>query len=416
MAETIFRGPDVSAGSLMDNRVEPFDGPGIVYQADAFPDVRFGPLLKDGLSVARVKSFLNSPYVVMADALIQGSINTAIIAGSQVATAATALTLNATALGPGGLTGTLSYCPGIPIVPFGQASVTTVAAIDFGFATGTTVAASTAVVVQDSTQFQAGQWIMIGGTGAGNTAGTLTQVQTLLNATTIQVSPAPVAALTNAPIGSVNLYGSGLLPPATQFGPSAPVPTAVQPYVAAGLAALFNPAEAVCRAVRVLSVTTVAGTAQFLVTGYDVFGQRMTELMSATLATAAGGGKKAFKYIQSIVAQQTQAGPFTVSLSDVVGFNIRSDKWEYSNIFYNGSFATTNNGWTAAFTGPATSTSGDVRGTVQLSTAAGPLGTSVGTSQTNGTTRLTLMMSVPLFNLANATPINAVPMFGQTQV
>lgn len=415
MADTVFRGPTVSAGSLMDGRVEPFDGPVINYQGEVIPDVRFSPLPKNAMQPGQAESFLSSPYIVLVDNLLQSSANTALIAASAAATSGVAVTLNATALGPGGgFAGTPSFCPGIPIIPFGQQSATTVAAIDFGFTTGTTVAASSTVVVVDSSLVQTGQWLMLGGTGASNKSGTFAQIQTIANATTITVLPAPVAALTNAPIGSVNLYGAGLLPPATQFGPSTPTPTGVNPYVAAGMASIFNPAEAVTRNIRFASTTGVLGTAQFLIVGYDVFGQRMTELVTA-LGTVPAFSKKAFKYVQTITPQQTQAGPFTISIGDTVGFHVRSDKWEYTDTFWNGVFASNNAGWTAAFTGPATATTGDVRGTIQLSTT-GPLGTSVGGAATaNSTTRLTLMMSVPLNNLVNATPINAVPMFGQTQ-
>ena len=115
-----------------------------------------------------------------------------------------------------------------------------------------------------------------------------------------------------------------------------------------------------------------------------------------------------------MVPQQTGTGAlYSLGVGDTVGFHVRSDKWEYANIFWNGSFATNKNGWTAAVLTPNTNTAGDVRGTVQLSTA-GPLGTSVGASLANGTARLTLMMSVPLYNLINATPLNSVPMFGVT--
>lgn len=411
MAETIDRGPFVNAGSLLDNRVEPFDGPSIDYQANVIPDVRFGPIRSVGLQPGRVPSFLNSPYIVMTDAVLSAA-STTTLAAAQVATSGVAMTLSTTSAG-GFAAGTPSWTYNIPLIPLGTTTIATVGALDFGFATGTTAANSSTVVVQDSTYFTSGQWIVIGGAGnSTNTNPLVTQIASTVNATTIQISPVAGGALSNAPIGDANLYGSGLLPLPTQFGPSSPVPSSVNPYSVGGLAEIFNPLESVTRNIAVTASTATNGTAAILVTGYDVYGALMTELVTAA-GTTTVYGKKAFKYILKAVPQQTQGANYTLGVGDVVGFHVRSDKWEYSNIFWNGTFATTKNGWTQATTVvPATNTTGDVRGTVQLSTN-GSLATSVGgAAVSNGTTRLTLMMSVPLYNIINATPLNSVPMFG----
>src|SRR6266446_10820212 len=71
MAEDIFRGPGVLAGSLMDGRVEAFDGPAINYQGDSFPDVRYTPMAKDGVAPARIPVFFNNPYAVLCDNIPQ---------------------------------------------------------------------------------------------------------------------------------------------------------------------------------------------------------------------------------------------------------------------------------------------------------------------------------------------------------
>lgn len=407
MAETIDRGPFVSLGSLMDGRVENFDGPSIEYQAGALLDVRFSPAAKDGITVGRIPAFINSPYIVMVDNTPQAR-STTTIAAAQVATSGVAMTLattSATAIADSGCCVTF----GIPIIPVGQASATNVMALDFGFTTGTTTANSSTVVVPDTTQFMGGvgQWIYIGGAGAtGQTAPLATQITGITNATTMTVSPVAVAAGTRLPIGNANLYS---------IAPPGQTPSAYQPYVAAGLARLFNPLEAVTRNVGVTVGTTVA-TASILVTGYDVFGNKMTELITPANATTTYG-KKAFKYILSCVPQQTNSNNFSVGIGDVMGFNLRSDKWEYANIFWNGGFATSNTGWLAGVTTPANSTTGDTRGTVQLSTTGGggvsPIAT-LGTT-TNGTTRLTIMMSVPLYNLIGATPLATASLYGVTQ-
>jgi hypothetical protein len=91
---------------------------------------------------------------------------------------------------------------------------------------------------------------------------------------------------------------------------------------------------------------------------------------------------------------------------------VRSDKWEYTNIFWNGGFAINNTGWTAALATSSGATTADVRGTVNVSTLQ--VGTAAAAS-TNGVARLTVMMSVPLQNMISATPLNTVSILGTAQ-
>jgi hypothetical protein len=405
MAETIDRGPFISVGSLMDNRVENFDGPSMSYQGDSFPDVRFGPFPKDGTTPARAFAFFNNPYVVLTDAIPSATTATA-IATSQVATGGLAMLL-VTATPGGSAAGVPSVAPGVPIIPFGQTAATTVLALDFGFATGTTVAASSTVVVVDNTYFPVGTWIVIGGAGnASGSAPLITQVQSIIGTTGtgITVSPSPATAISNAPIGHGNLF-SNLLPPQASFGPAQSSANAATPYTPAGFAALFNPLETVTRNIAITG-TNATSTAQFLVTGYDIYGQLMTEQITGVNGSAAG--KKAFKYIKSIVPQGTATGnSYSVGVGNIAGIHLRSDKWEYMNLFYSGQFASTSAGWTAAITtSPATNTTGDVRGTINAATL---------TTAFNGTSRLAIMMSVPIYNMVNATPLNATSLFGVAQ-
>src|SRR5215831_2765878 len=165
MAETIFRGPGVSLGSLMDTRVESFDGPSISYQGDTIPDPRYSPAAKDGVEQGRIPVFLNSPYIVMVDN-IPSTTNASTLVSAAQFTSGVALTIIQTASGATAA-GSPSPAGGIPIINFNTGAVTNVLAIDLGFATGTTTANSSTVVVQDSTQFQQAQWLVIGGAGNG---------------------------------------------------------------------------------------------------------------------------------------------------------------------------------------------------------------------------------------------------------
>src|SRR5258705_12271051 len=87
MTEPVFRGPAYAAGSIMDGRIEgASDGPGLEYQANAFPDIRYFPTRKDGIGPGRVPAFLNSPFVVAVGVLPPPSATASIAALAHLAT------------------------------------------------------------------------------------------------------------------------------------------------------------------------------------------------------------------------------------------------------------------------------------------------------------------------------------------
>ena len=404
MAETIIRGPSVVLGPLMGGSPDVTDGPSIVYQGDVILDVRFSPANKDGMQAARIPSFLSSPYVVMVDNIPQ-AYNSAAVAALANVTQYTPMTLVSVAPG-GGAPGVASVAV-VPLIPQGSSTPVNVLALDFGFTTGTVTVGSTTVTVPDATVFSVGQWICIGGAGnVGKTLPLITQVTSLATATTIKVSNASAAALSNAPIGSANAYG---------VFPAQLTANAVTPYLNGGVAGIFNPLEGLARAVSITGVAASLGGA-FLVKGYDVYGYPMSETITVGAGAVTKFGQKAFKYIASVTPQlATEAHNYSVGNSDTFGCALRTDKWEYVQILYNSTFTTTATGWLKAdITATATTTTGDVRGTVQVSTNGN--GSSIsGGAATDGTKRLAIMMSVPLWNLINATPVNPAPMFGSTQ-
>ena len=160
-----------------------------------------------------------------------------------------------------------------------------------------------------------------------------------------------------------------------------------------------------------------------LVTGWDVWRQYMTESISVTVttttpATTAAYGKKAFKYINSVTnTVLATTATVSVGIGDTFGFPIRADYagqiWAYA-----GNTAVVSNiGFTAAVSttgSPATNTTGDVRGTLQLSGAgAGTAITNAAT--TNGVLRLQIVQNPAAWNQIAGTPLNTVPMFGNQQ-
>src|SRR5262249_7711252 len=126
------------------------------------------------------------------------------------------------------------FSPGVPLVPFGKSTATTVAAIDFGFTTGTTASNSSTVVVTDNTLFSIGQWLVIPGAGAAGVTNSalITQVASVsgANTTTIFITPVAATALNNNPIGQGNFYGN-LAPIGGQLGQAvAASANAAEPY------------------------------------------------------------------------------------------------------------------------------------------------------------------------------------------
>lgn len=417
MTDTAFRGPIANMGAMEDSpaTVQTEDGPIYSYQGLVIPNLRAGAFDKDGVGPGRVAAFLSSPYVVTVDN-IPSTATTTILAAAAAVVSATAMTLVSVA--PGSATAAVpSAATGLPFIPFGSTTVQNVIALDFGFTTGTTTAGNSTIVVVDNTMFQPGQWIAIGGAGnSGKTLSQLTQVQTIVaaNTTGITVAPSPLGSLTNAPIGSANLWNN-LTPPATQFGPAAVVPTAVANSIAAGLFRLFDPLGNICRNVAISGITAAGGA--FLVTGFDCYHQAMSETITSTAGTATVYGKKAFKYIRAVTPQFTDAtGTYSVGIGDTFGFGVLGRRYEAVDWKWAGVDQIDQTGYLAPdFTSPALATTGDVRGTLQVS--AKGAGTGIASNlASSGTRRLTITQRINLRDDIYANPNNTVPFFGVTQV
>lgn len=421
MGDTNFRGPVFAMGSLeiqsgTSATIEPLDGPSGAYQGIIFLDPHSVPFSKDGLLPGRVPGWFNNPNFVTVDAVPQASSAT-ILAASQAVTASVAMAL-ATVAVTNYSAGAASIAVGVPIVPSGTTSVVNVIALDFGFTTGTTIANSSVVAVPDVSLFTAGMWVTLGNVAnAAGTASLFTQVQALgtnlvIGSGTVYVSPMPATAL-GIPIGGANLFGAGLLPPATQFGPTTVTPVDVSKDLQAGLARVHNNREYLARNVSVTGTT--GATAAVLVTGYDVFNRLMTELITSS-GTTTIFGKKGFKYLQSVVPQQTQASgtTFTLGIGDTFSFPMRADEAQQLQIWAGNTAVTNNVGFTQATTAVASNTTGDVRGTIQLS--GNGAGTPISNAATtNNVLRLTITQNPGVAALVNTTPLNLVPLFGVAQ-
>lgn len=181
-------------------------------------------------------------------------------------------------------------------------------------------------------------------------------------------------------------------------------PAAV-PYGQQSTVQFWNPADMSARTLLYTCNNASGAGGTFTANGFDVYGYAISETVTIAPGTALTiAGLKAFKFIQSIVPNFTDATyTYSVGTNDVVGLPLRSDAYqvgaEYDvSLMYNNATIAASTGYLAAVLTTPTATTGDVRGTYALQTTS------------NGTLRL----------IATQTPINGnietvIGLFGQPQ-
>jgi hypothetical protein len=149
---------------------------------------------------------------------------------------------------------------------------------------------------------------------------------------------------------------------------------------------------------RALQVNCSTTARAFTVTGYDYFGQLMSEVITVATAGTAVSGKKAFYQISGV----TIAGSATacvVGTTDTLGLPVRLiDAGYVVKVGWNNTLLQNAGTLTVAdMTNPATTTTGDVRGTFLPSSAA------------DGVKRLVMTIALPAIAVGpNATRIGAL--------
>jgi hypothetical protein len=269
------------------------------------------------------------------------------------------------------------------------ATVTGLLAIDgatsvTGSISGTTLTVTTATagpiysgMILSGTGVTSGTYVTGYGTGTGGTG---------------TYSVYPSQTVTSTTITAV--MGSSTVPATT---------TSRLPFGQAATVQPWNPQALIARAV---SITPTSGTPTasitFTVAGYDIYGYPMSEAISLTTGSTqntAVAGKKAFKYIASITPSVTDTVTYSAGTTDVYGLPLRADNFGELLINYPATVVTANTGFTAAVNTTASTTTGDVRGTYALQSAA-----------STGTNRLIITQSPQLYNIGSITGL-----FGVTQ-
>lgn len=122
---------------------------------------------------------------------------------------------------------------------------------------------------------------------------------------------------------------------------------------------------------RAVAATLAAGgtPTTITVTGYDQYGQRMSEAIT-TVAAATTNGKKAFYQILSVTTSAATTTAVTIGTTQLLGLPVRVTNGVYvSHVGWNSGFAIDSGTLAVADTATATTTTGDVRGTYSPSNA-----------------------------------------------
>lgn len=148
---------------------------------------------------------------------------------------------------------------------------------------------------------------------------------------------------------------------------------------------------------RALQINTSTTARAITVSGYDYYGQAMTETITVSVAGTPVNGKKAFYQVASATISGS-ATAVTIGTTDIIGLPIRVvDAGYILHVGFGNSLARNAGTFVAADTTTATATTGDVRGTYVPATA------------TNGYSRL--IMNIGLTGIQagpNATRIGAL--------
>jgi hypothetical protein len=121
-----------------------------------------------------------------------------------------------------------------------------------------------------------------------------------------------------------------------------------------------------------LTFTLGAAPQTITVSGYDYYGQPMSEAITSSVAVStAVNGKKAFFQITSITTGGATGTALTVGTTDILGLPVRVFNVAYiASVKTNSTLAQDTGTFVAADTATATTTTGDVRGTYVPGTAS----------------------------------------------
>jgi hypothetical protein len=120
---------------------------------------------------------------------------------------------------------------------------------------------------------------------------------------------------------------------------------------------------------RALAVNTSTTARAVTVSGYDYYGQPMSEVITVSVAGTPVNGKKAFYQVSSATIAGS-ATAVTIGTTDIIGLPVRVvDAGYIASVGWANTLARDAGTFVAAVTNAATTTTGDVRGTYVPSSA-----------------------------------------------
>jgi len=238
----------------------------------------------------------------------------------------------------------------------------------------------------DGTSVTDGTYITAFGTGTGGVGTyTLNQAINIANTTALTLStnapfenPAPMS-LGIGPLGRIYVWDVVPQPPAASNVAAVQTTSSTIALTAgANVKSVINTVgETVLqldcpRAVSIVSGTGTLTNRNVTITGYDYYGQPMSEVIATgTVQSTTVPGKKAFYQILSASISGALGATIAIGTNDVLGIPVRvTDGGYICHVGWAGSFTIDGGTFVAAATATATTTTGDVRGTFDPSSAA----------------------------------------------
>jgi hypothetical protein len=155
---------------------------------------------------------------------------------------------------------------------------------------------------------------------------------------------------------------------------------------------------------RAVSISGVSGGAggTFTVNMIDIYGYPCTQLVTVAAGANTVNTLKTCKAVVSVVPNFSDAHNYSVGTADIFGYGILAKYFGDVMVYWNSALVTANNGFVAAdLTSPATTATGDVRGTYAVQSAS------------DGTKRLNIRVTPTLGAIAT-NPTTGL--FGSAQV
>lgn len=255
-------------------------------------------------------------------------------------------------------------------------------------------------------RYSKGMWIAVA--GAGPAAATLFAQITGVNLSSgiLTLAQNPATSQAVAEIGLTNRY--------SLYGYGNPPPSGVSAMAPSGMGRFLIPECAVARGVGVTGVGGGTG-GPMLIQGLDLFNQPQSEIINVGAGAVTTYGKKTYKTFIAATPQFNNNAAYTVVTSDLIGFpisvlpNVAPPLILAAGSPYAGGVLQY-----ADFTNPATQSTGDPRGGIQLS-SKGPNAGASGLGP-DGATTFSVTQTISALAACMGSMLNPGPLFGVATV